>query len=53
MAEPLLRLDDIAVDFDGFKAIDHLTFTVMPQEHVRNSVETSGSPELVVYAAWA
>ncbi len=22
-------------------------------EHVRNSVETRGSPELVVYAAWA
>ena len=31
MAEPLLRLEDIVVDFDGFKAIDHLTFTVMPQ----------------------
>ena len=31
MAEPLLHLDDVVVDFDGFKAIDHLTFTVMPQ----------------------
>ena len=31
MAAPLLHLDDVVVDFDGFKAIDHLTFTVMPQ----------------------
>jgi urea transport system ATP-binding protein len=31
MEEPLLRLDDIVVDFDGFKAIDHLTFAVMPR----------------------
>ena len=23
------------------------------KEHVQNSVETRGSPELVVYAAWA
>lgn len=31
MPEPLLHLEEIVVDFDGFKALDHLTFTVMPK----------------------
>ena len=29
--EPLLQLEDVVVDFDGFKALDHLTFSIVPQ----------------------
>ena len=31
MADPLLQIEDVVVDFDGFKALDHLTFSIMPQ----------------------
>lgn len=42
MTTPLLHLDDVVVDFDGFKAVDHLTFTVMP-ETVRVLIGPNGA----------
>jgi len=39
--------------FEGFVHPEEKPAAGAPPEHVRNSVETRGSPELVVYAAWA